>query len=58
MRRQERRDLRNSLSDRIRYDKTIDALVSIAKGERDGDDTQNEESEVPDSEGDQQEDDS
>ncbi len=61
MRRQERRDLRNSLSDRIRYDKAIDALVSIAKGERDGDDTQdaqNEESESPDSEGDQQEDDS
>ena len=61
MRRQERRDLRNSLSDRIRYDKAIDAMVSIAKGERDGDATpeeQNEESEVPDSEGDQQEDDS
>ncbi len=61
MRRQERRDMRNSLSDRIRYDKAIDAMVSIAKGERDGDATpeeQNEESEVPDSEGDQQEDDS
>lgn len=63
MRRQERRDLRNSLSDRIRYDKAVEAMVSIAKGERDGDDTdtqdvQNEESEVPDSEGDQQEDDS
>ena len=61
MRRQERRDLRNSLADRIRYDKAIDAIVSIAKGERDGDATpeeQNEESEVPDSEGDQQEDDS
>ena len=66
MRRQERRDLRNSLADRIRYDKAIEALVSIAKGERDGDDaqneTQNEESEAPDSasdsEGDQQEDDS
>ena len=58
MRRQERREVRNSLSDRIRYDKAIDALVSIARGERDSDDTQNEESEVPDSEGDQQEDDS
>ena len=58
MRRQERRDIRNSLAGRIRYDKTIDALVSIARGERDGDDTQNEESEVTDSEGDQQEDDS
>ena len=60
MRRQERRDLRNSLSDRIRYDKTIDTLVSIARGERESDDTQNEESEVEvtDSEGDQQDDDS
>jgi len=61
MRRQERRDLRNSLSDRIRYDKAVDAMVSIAKGERDVDvapEAQNEESEAPDSEGDQQEDDS
>ena len=61
LRRQERRDLRSSLTDRIRYDKAIDAMVSIAKGERDGDATpeaQTEESEVPDSEGDQQEDDS
>jgi trigger factor len=58
MRRQERRDLRSSLSDRIRYDKAIDTLVSIAKGERDSDDTQDEESEAPASEGDQQEDDS
>ena len=61
MRRQERRDLRNSLSDRIRYDKAVDAMVAIAKGERDVDVTpeaQNEESEAPDSEGDQQEDDS
>jgi trigger factor len=58
MRRQERRDLRSSLSDRIRYDKTIDALVSIARGERESDDAQNEESEVTDSEGDQQDDDS
>ena len=61
MRRQERRDMRNSLSDRIRYDKAVDAMVSIAKGERDGDDTQeaqDDESEAPDSEGDQQEDDS
>ena len=61
MRRQERRDLRNSLSDRIRYDKAVDAMVAIAKGERDVDvapETQNEESEAPDSEGDQQEDDS
>ena len=61
LRRQERRDLRNSLADRIRYDKTIDAMVSIAKGERDDDgaqEAQYEESEAPDSEGDQQEDDS
>ena len=58
LRRQERRDLRNSLSDRIRYDKAVDALVSIAKGEHDSNDTQNEESEAPDSEGDQEEDDS
>ena len=63
MRRQERRNLRNSLSDRIRYDKAVEAMVSIAKGERDDGDTDtqdahNEESEVPDSEGDQQEDDS
>jgi trigger factor len=60
MRRQERRDLRNSLSDRLRYDKTIDTLVSIARSERESDDTQNEESEVEvtDSEGDQQDDDS
>lgn len=61
MRRQERRDLRNSLSDRIRYDKAVDAMVAIAKGERDVDvapEAQNEESEAPDSEGDQQEDDS
>ena len=62
MRRQERRDLRNSLSDRIRYDKAIDAMVAIAKGERDDgvtpEESQTEESEVPDSEGDQQEDDS
>ena len=74
MRRQERRDIRNSIANRMRYDKTIDALISIARGERacaelaesDGDDTQNEESEVTDSgcasgtrtEGDQQEDDS
>ncbi len=61
MRRQERRDVRNSLADRIRYDKAVDAIVSIAKGERDADVTpeaQTEESEAPDLEGDQQEDDS
>ena len=59
MRRQERRSRRDSLAEMIKFEKTLDALVSIAKGERDNADAApTTDTDVSDSEGDQEEDDS
>ena len=60
MRRQERRDRRNSLVDMIKYEKAIDIMVAIAKGERESaaDTQQTEPDDVQDSEGGTVEDDS
>ena len=47
LRRRERREMREHIEDMLKYEKTVDLLISIAKGETDDNDSDQEEPRIP-----------